>query len=238
MTSRPCTTMLPVLSSRRLAPGSNISWPPGMTATPATRASTSRKTGRVTTAVSAGPGTPRDQELLSLQRLQPSGRPRDGAGAVERAGRHRRLGQRSWWSAAPWATDASSQGRPSQPTPPPRSRRLRSTPAPTRSLAPGQLQLAASLAQRCSTSIDASTWMGPTRIDRPRADVQVGPGHVEVGRRVPGQQVPTGHVQDLDPEVEAAARQRQAGSSAAPRSPRRPAPAPGGPGRTGSPGPR
>jgi hypothetical protein len=80
--SRPRTTMLPLDSSRRLAAGSNMSWPPGMTATPATSASVSRKIGRVTTAVSPGPGTPRDQERRSLQRLQPAGT-RVAGGAVE-----------------------------------------------------------------------------------------------------------------------------------------------------------
>jgi hypothetical protein len=73
ITSRPRTTALPLLSSRRLARGSNMSCPPGMMASPPTRASTSRKIRLVTTAVLPGPGTPRDQERGSLQRLQPGG---------------------------------------------------------------------------------------------------------------------------------------------------------------------
>ena len=45
MTSRPWTTTLPALSSRRLDRGSKISRPPASTVTPATRASTSRVIG-------------------------------------------------------------------------------------------------------------------------------------------------------------------------------------------------
>jgi hypothetical protein len=108
MISRPRTTMLPRDSSRRLACGSNMSWPPGMTATPPTSASTSRKTGRVTTAVSPGPGTPRDQERRSLQRLQPAGT-RLAGGAVD-VGAARGGGAGTVVVVAP--PPVSSQGRP------------------------------------------------------------------------------------------------------------------------------
>jgi hypothetical protein len=108
MTRRPRTTMLPREASRRLAPGSNMSWPPGMTATPATSASTSSRIGRVTTAVWPGPGTPRDQERRSLQRLQPAGTREGGGAVVELAA--------TWGGGATVVVVApaavSSQGRP------------------------------------------------------------------------------------------------------------------------------
>src|SRR5215207_917634 len=213
MIRRPFTTTLPLDARRRSARGSNISWPPGMTATPATFASTSRKIGRVTTAVSPGPGTPRDQERLSLQRLQPSGTLVGWAAVVELAATAGRA--TVVVVAAPSATEASSQGSPNQRTPP-------ATAAAPRAPAPIRTSRRVSRGWRCSRGsrlspsamLDLQRRVHVDRADphhRPRGGVQVGPGHVEVGGRVPGQHVPSGHVEDTDPDVETAPRQRQAG---------------------------